>query len=130
MVQARAAIPQRGRDRRAERAGGDPREVEQSRRGRNPVRAPGRTGSSVISGMKNTAIAAPWMIVGISSVREIGVGVEVRAHAQHHARRRRTRAVAKTRGSTLVNVLADQRRKQDRRRRPTGASTMPACVAV
>ena len=83
---------------------------------------------SVTSGIKKIAIATPWMNVGTSSVQKSADVLNCDRMNSTSAKIRKA-PVAKSRGSTLctvrptggVRIIA---------RTPTGASTMPACVAV
>src|SRR5450631_1897571 len=107
--------------------------VEMRAKLNNPDAAGMRLGArpdsaSVIRGMKNTAIAMPWMIVGIISV-SMSALVLKRERMNSTSARMENAAVANTRGSTLlmyrptsgVSRMANS---------PTGASTQPAQVAV
>ena len=77
--------------------------------------------------MKNTATAAPCNDRRDHQRAKIGIGVELRAHEQHQREDQRTKPVAKSRGSTLCDVLADQRRQQNReQRRPAPAPCPPS----
>ena len=82
----------------------------------------------LISGTKNTATAAPWMIVGTRSVK-------TSACVLNHERISRTTAkmtndaVAKTRGSTRFMYLPTTGMSRIAST-PTGARIMPAHVAV
>ena len=112
VVQARAAFPQGGRDRRAERAGGDPREIEQSRSGGDPVRRQPGKGKRDQRNEKHSHRRALHER-GNEERGKIGVGVEVRAHHQHHGEDGE-RNGGKHARIDLVNGLADEWRKQDR----------------
>src|SRR6185369_8815793 len=82
MVQGRAVLPQRGGDRGAEGAGGDPREVRQARRGGNAIRRQARQGDrdqrDEEEGHRDALDQRRDHQRG-----EVGLRVEARAHPQH-----------------------------------------------
>ena len=123
-MQAGAAVPQRGRDRRAERARGDAREVEQSRRGGNPVRRQSRQRERDQRNEEHRHRRALDHRRHHQRV-EVGVGVEVRAHEQHQREDGERRGGEDAR-IDLVDVRAHQRREQDREQsRPAPAPCRP-----
>ena len=82
----------------------------------------------MISGMKNTAIEAPCTTVGTSNVAKSAEVLKCE-RMNSTAARMVNATVAKIRGSTLCTVLPTTGVSRIAST-PTGASTMPASVAV